>query len=61
MTVHIPKTEYSLISLVSGNTFNDRGWTLEAPNEERSTLIRAVYNNRFFPEVETVFILKLIE
>lgn len=36
-------TEYKLISLATGATFEDAGWTLEAPGEQVPGLIRAIY------------------
>ncbi len=39
----IKKTEYKLKSLVSGNIFEDTGWLLEAPFDEKPGLIRTVY------------------
>ena len=43
MTDPFPATRYQLQSLVSGTIFEDRGWTLEAPDEDKPGLIRAVY------------------
>lgn len=37
------KTEYTLKSLLTGKTFEDEGWTLEAAGEEKPSLIRAIY------------------
>ena len=39
-------TSYVLQSVKSGNTFNDEGWTLDAPTETAPTLIRAIYNKK---------------
>ncbi len=39
-------TSYTLQSVKSGASFDDQGWTLEAPGEEGSTLVRAVYANQ---------------
>ncbi len=39
-------TEYILQSLVSGKTFDDKGWMLDAPGEEKPGLIRAIYSNK---------------
>ncbi len=39
-------TGYLLESVKSGVTFEDKGWTLEAPGEAGTTLIRAIYENR---------------
>lgn len=38
--------KYVLKSIASGNTFNDKGWTLDAENEDQPTLIRAIYNKK---------------
>jgi len=40
------KTDYILQSIVSGKTFEDTGWLLEAPGEEKPGLIRAIYQNK---------------
>ncbi len=42
----IKKTGYKLQSIASGNIFDDRGWTLDAPGENTPTLIRAIYNDK---------------
>jgi len=39
-------TEYILESVNTGKQFNDAGWTLDAPNEEQPSLIRAIYNKK---------------
>jgi len=39
----ISPTKYKLLSLASGNQFDDTGWLLEAPNEKATGLIRTVY------------------
>lgn len=39
-------TQYKLQSLASGKIFEDNGWTLDAPGEEKPTLIRAIYENK---------------
>lgn len=39
-------TKYTLQSVVTGNKFNDEGWTLEAPGEGKPTLIRAIYDKK---------------
>ncbi|MDX2445072.1 MAG: cysteate synthase [Bacteroidales bacterium] len=39
-------TKYKLQSVRSGKIFNDTGWMLEAPDEEGTTLIRALYENK---------------
>jgi len=37
-------TEYKLQSIATGNVFEDTGWLLDAPGEEKPSLIRAIYN-----------------
>jgi cysteate synthase len=39
-------TEYTLQSLVTGEVFNDTGWLLDAPNQVKPGLIRALYTHR---------------
>jgi cysteate synthase len=39
-------TEYTLQSLVTGEVFNDTGWMLDAPNQSKPGLIRAVYKHK---------------
>ncbi len=39
-------TQYLLQSLVSGKIFEDTGWLLNAPGEEKPGLIRAIYNDK---------------
>jgi cysteate synthase len=39
-------TNYKLQSQASGALFDDSGWVLEAPGEDPTTLVRAVYENR---------------
>ena len=46
MTPTIPTTKYRLQSVASGNIFNDTGWLLDAPGEDKPGLIRAVYENK---------------
>lgn len=46
MIKNIPPTNYLLKSLSSGNTFEDSGWILEAPGEDKPTLIRAIYEKQ---------------
>ncbi len=45
MAKQFKKTEYRLQSISSGKIFNDAGWMLEAPDEDNSGLIRAIYKN----------------
>ena len=40
------KTDYQLKSALTGNIFDDDGWTLNAPGEDAPSLVRAVYRNR---------------
>ena len=42
----IEATEYTLQSLVTGELFNDTGWMLDAPNQSKPGLIRAVYKHK---------------
>ena len=39
-------TEYTLQSLVTGETFTDTGWMLDAPTVVKPGLIRAIYKNK---------------
>ncbi len=38
--------KFTLQSIATGNTFEDKGWTLDAPNEEKPSLIRAIYTKK---------------
>ena len=40
------KTDYILQSIVSGKIFEDTGWLLDAPGEDKPGLIRAIYKNK---------------
>ena len=40
---HLAPTNYKLKSLLSGKVFEDTGWLLEAPGEDKPGLIRAIY------------------
>lgn len=42
----IDKTSYILESLATGKTFEDAGWMLSAPNEDKPALIRAGYQKK---------------
>ncbi|MCD4679199.1 MAG: cysteate synthase [Bacteroidales bacterium] len=46
MIKNIPQTNYLLKSLSTGNIFEDSGWILEAPGEDKPTLIRAIYEKQ---------------
>lgn len=46
MTLSIPKTKYKLQSIASGKIFNDTGWLLDAPDESKASLIRAIYEHK---------------
>ncbi len=46
MSDEFVKTKYQLQSLKTGNIFEDKGWTLDAPDEAEPTLIRAIYENK---------------
>jgi len=39
-------TEYKLQSLATGNIFEDSGWMLDAPGEDKQALIRTIYNRK---------------
>ena len=39
-------TVYQLQSQATGNIFNDNGWMLDAPGEEKPALIRAIYQHK---------------
>jgi cysteate synthase len=39
-------TEYTLQSLVTGKLFKDTGWLLDAPDQEKPGLIRAIYKHK---------------
>lgn len=40
------KTNYKLQSVRTGKIFEDKGWTLDAPEENEPTLVRAIYERR---------------
>lgn len=46
MSQSIPKTNYKLMSVASGKTFDDEGWTLNAPHETTAGLVRAIYEKK---------------
>ncbi len=46
MTKSIKRTKYILQSVYSGKTFEDTGWVLDAPGEDKPGLIRALYKNK---------------
>ncbi|HPE78192.1 MAG TPA: cysteate synthase [Draconibacterium sp.] len=46
MNSSFSKTNYTLMSVKTGKCFNDKGWTLDAPDETEPTLIRAVYEKK---------------
>ena len=46
MNHSIPKTKYQLMSVATGNIFNDTGWILDAPGETEPVLVRAVYEKK---------------
>ena len=39
-------TKYKLQSVATGNIFDDSGWLLDAPGEEKPSLIRAIYEKK---------------
>jgi cysteate synthase len=46
MNISFSKTKYSLTSVKTGKYFDDKGWTLDAPDETEPTLIRAIYEKK---------------
>jgi cysteate synthase len=42
----LPPTRYHLQSLITGRIFDDAGWILDAPGEDKPALIRSVYEQR---------------
>jgi len=46
MSQKFTKTNYKLMSLATGKTFEDAGWTLNAPNESQAALVRAIYDKK---------------
>ncbi len=46
MQADFTPTVYQLQSQATGRIFNDNGWTLDAPNEEKPALIRALYEKK---------------
>lgn len=46
MSLKIDKTQYILESQATKKTFNDKGWTLNAPNETQAGLVRAIYEKK---------------
>lgn len=41
-------TQYLLVNVENGNTFEDKGWTLSDPDGKKPSLIRAMYKNILF-------------
>jgi cysteate synthase len=46
MNSSFSKTKYHLQSVKTGKSFDDKGWTLDAPDETEPTLIRAIYDKK---------------
>lgn len=46
MSKEFKATKYILKSVNTGKTFNDKGWTLVAPEEDKPSLIRAIYEKK---------------
>jgi len=46
MSKEFKATEYILQSVNTGNQFKDAGWTLDAPGEDKPSLIRAIYQKK---------------
>ena len=52
MNSSFSKTNYSLMSVKTGKSFDDKGWTLDAPDETEPTLIRAIYEKKQLEELQ---------
>jgi len=48
MIMKFKPTEYKLMNVSNGRTFEDRGWTLADPEGDKPSLVRAVYANKKF-------------
>ncbi len=46
MSKEFKATKYILQSVKTGKQFNDEGWTLDAPGEDKPSLIRAIYKKK---------------
>lgn len=46
MIRHLKPTEYKLQSMLTGKIFDDTGWLLSAPGEDKPSLIRAIYSKQ---------------
>ena len=59
MSADFTKTNYKLQSVKTGKIFDDKGWMLDAPDENEPTLIRAVYEkNQLNPGDDSLGIYK---
>ena len=55
MTHLFEPSEYQLHSLISGKTFEDKDWILEAPGEEKPSLLQTEYAQRQIRVKEPVY------
>jgi len=46
MSHYLPPTQYRLASLITGRQFEDTGWILEAPGEDKPSLLQSVYSEQ---------------
>ena len=53
--MELAATEYTLQSLVTGETFKDTGWMLDAPGQTKPGLIRAIYKQNQMNPKDTSF------
>ncbi len=53
--MELAATEYTLQSLVTGETFKDTGWLLDAPGQTKPGLIRAIYKQNQMNPKDTSF------
>ncbi len=54
-SMELAATEYTLQSLVTGETFKDTGWMLDAPGQTKPGLIRAIYKQNQMNPKDTSF------
>ncbi len=53
--MELAATEYTLQSLVTGETFKDTGWMLDAPGQTKPGLIRAIYKQNHMNPKDTSY------
>ena len=53
--MHFEATEYTLQSLVTGKLFEDTGWLLDAPDQAKPGLIRAIYKHKTMNPKDTSY------